>query len=71
MNKLVLSIVEKTYNNRDQLSKAISRFIPIELAMKAKFELFTEQAPAVINKFFNVVPENIGKTVKYKNFLFF
>ena len=61
-NLLITEIVEKTYNSREQLSKAISRFLPIELAMKAKFDLFTEKAPSIINKYFNN-EENIGKTV--------
>ena len=63
INLLITEIVEKTYNSREQLSKAISRFLPIELAMKAKFDLFTEKAPSIINKYFNN-EENIGKTVR-------
>ena len=63
INKVVLSIIEKTAKTREQLSKAVARFIPIDLAMKAKFETFKQKAPEIINKYFNVIPENIGKTV--------
>ncbi len=65
INKLVYNIIEKTAKTRDQQSKAIARFIPIDLAMKAKFDLFKQKAPDVINKYFNVVPENIGKSVNF------
>ena len=64
ITKVVFNIVEKTAKTKEQLSKAIARFIPIDLAIKAKFDTFKQKAPEIINKYFNVVPENIGKTVK-------
>lgn len=69
IKKIVFSIVEKTYKTKEQMSKAIARFIPIELAMKANFELFMKHAPNVINKYFNVVDENIGKNVRLMNLI--
>jgi hypothetical protein len=69
INSFITEIVEKIYNSREQLSKAISRFLPVDLAMKAKFELFKEKAPGIINKYFNN-EENNGKTVKIKYFYF-
>ncbi len=60
---MVFSIIEKTVKSREQLSKAIARFIPIDLAMKAKFETFKLKAPEIINRYFNNVPGNTGKTV--------
>ncbi len=63
VNDLVYSIVEKAFKTREQMSKAISRFIPVDLAMKAKYDLFIQKAPDIINKYFNVIEENIGKTV--------
>jgi len=63
INDIVYYIIEKTSKTKEQLSKAIARFIPIDLAMKAKFDIFKQKAPEIINKYFNVIPENFGKTV--------
>lgn len=60
---MVYSIIEKTAKTKEQLSKAIARFIPIDLAMKSKFDAFKQKAPEIINKYFNVIPENYGKSV--------
>ena len=64
INEVITDIVENTYNTREQLSKAISRFLPVELAMKAKFDLFKEKAPEIVNRYFDG-EENKNKTVKY------
>lgn len=58
---MVYSIVERTAKTKEQSSKSIARFIPVDLAMKAKFDVFKQKAPEIINKYFN--QENIGKSV--------
>ena len=63
INELITDIVENTYNTREQLSKAISRFLPVELAMKAKLDLFKEKVPSIVERYFNN-EENLNKTVK-------
>lgn len=65
VKKLARYIVSNVHELKQQVSKNIARFVPIELATKAKFDLFKLEAPKIIEKYF---PQNlegiIKKTVK-------
>lgn len=52
-------IIDKVKINKEQISRNISRFIPAEIAFKAKFDLFVKNAPLVLDKYFKkTVPES-------------
>lgn len=50
--KISTIIMNKVINTKEPLSKTITKFIPIELAVKAKYDIFKEKAPSVIQKYF-------------------
>jgi tRNA acetyltransferase TAN1 len=54
---VVLNIINQIKETKDQVSRSISRFIPAEIAMKARMEIFTEQAPKVLDKYFKTDDE--------------
>lgn len=45
-------VMNKVINCKEPLSKTITKFIPIELAIKAKFDIFKERGPCLLQKYF-------------------
>jgi hypothetical protein len=45
-------IIENIKKTKEQLSKNIARFVPVEIAMKAKLDLFQKHAPSILDKYF-------------------
>jgi hypothetical protein len=67
--KYVVSyIIEKIKNNKEQISKNIARFIPIETGMKAKFEIFQKNSPFILDKYFqtDILPESNDQKKTWK-----
>ena len=49
---IVSNIFEEINESKETISKAISKFIPIEYAFKAKFDIFKEKSKELITKYF-------------------
>jgi hypothetical protein len=54
-------IINNVRNTKEQVSKSIARFIPIEVATKAKFDNFTKLCPQLLDKYFKVETSDTDK----------
>ena len=45
-------IIDNVKNNKEQISKNIARFIPIEISIKSRLEVFEKNAPLILDKYF-------------------
>jgi len=52
IKRIIKYIIDNIKENKEQVSKNIARFVPVEIAMKAKFENFEKNASLVIDKYF-------------------
>jgi hypothetical protein len=69
IKKLAKYIIDNVRETKQQVSKNIARFIPVEIATKAKFEDFEQFAPGLLDKYFPKGVDNKEKiSVKYKYF---
>jgi tRNA acetyltransferase TAN1 len=60
---IVEYIIDNTNITKQQVSKNIARFIPVEIATKAKYDNFIKQAPLLLDKYFTK-DDNGSKTWK-------
>jgi len=51
-------IIDKVRDSKEQISRNISRFVPVEVAFKAKLDLFKKNAPLILDKYF-IKPSDI------------
>ena len=60
----ILHIFNKINEDKESISKYITKFLPIEIAMKANFELFKDKGKEIILNFFNNLNNNEKKSWK-------
>jgi len=60
----ILHIFNKIKEDKESISKYITKFLPIEIAMKANFELFKDKGKEIILNFFNNLNNNEKKSWK-------
>ena len=60
----ILHIFNKINEDKESISKYITKFLPIEIAMKANFELFKDKGKEIILNFFNNLNNNKKKSWK-------
>jgi hypothetical protein len=66
VKELVKYVVDKVRTTKEQVSRNIARFLPIESAMKAKFDIFTQNAPKVLDKYFPKEDNNSNERISWK-----
>jgi tRNA acetyltransferase TAN1 len=57
ITRVVEYIISNLKSTKQQVSKNIARFIPVEMATKAKYENFIKLAPTVLDKYFKTEEE--------------
>ena len=60
----ILHIFNKIKEDKESISKYITKFLPIEIAMKANFELFKDKGKEIILNFFNNLNNSEKKSWK-------
>ena len=60
----ILHIFNKINEDKESISKYITKFLPIEIAMKANFELFKDKGKEIILNFFNNLNNSEKKSWK-------
>jgi hypothetical protein len=68
IKRVVAYILENIKKNKEQISKNIARFIPVETGMKAKFDIFQKNSPVILDKYFqtDIIPESNDQKKTWK-----
>jgi hypothetical protein len=76
IKRITKYIIDKVRESKEQISRNISRFVPVEIAFKAKPDLFKKNAPLILDKYFirpsdlkdeNQVPPRTSWKLEFKS----